>query len=201
VVLAAVGVLLLSGCGGMKAGSAAVVGDDVLLESSVSDSSQEILDIASANDLQAPPTADLYTRLVGIWVETQLTDALAAQEGVSVSAGDVDAFLSRLGDRELLQIAVSAGIGPSALDQAAETQLLQQQLVLQLAPGGTQEEQGAALRAALAATGAELGVSVNPRYATFDAATAQVGPRPVDRLSQPEPSADNGGVPPAPPAG
>ena len=203
-VLAAVGMLLLSGCGGVKAGSAAVVGDDVLPESSVSDSSQEILDIAAANDLQAPPTADLNTRLVGIWVETQLTDALAVEEGVSVSAGDVDAFLSRLGDRDRLQIAVSAGIGPSALDQAAETQMLQQLLVRQLAPNGTPEEQGAALRAALAATGAELGVSVNPRYAAYDATIAQVVPRSDDRLSAPEPvpsGATGGDIPLAPPAG
>jgi hypothetical protein len=202
--LTVVGALLLVGCGSMKAGSAAVVGDNSLPESSVSDSGQEILDIAANNDIQAPATADLNARLVGIWVETQLTDALAAQEGVSVTAGDVDTFLSRLGDLDVLQIAVSAGIVPSALDQAAKTQLLQQQLALRLAPNGTPEEQGAALREALAATGAELGVSVNPRYATYDAATALVGARSADGLSKPEPQPSldtGGGTPLAPPAG
>jgi hypothetical protein len=202
--LAALAVLLLSACGGLKAGSAAVVGDQVLTESQVSESGQEIVDIATAAELPPPATGDLTVRLVGIWVEEQLTEALAADTGVSVSAGDVDAFLAQFTEDDLRQIAVSAGIAPGALDRAAETQLLQQQLVLELAPDGTPEEQGQALRAALAETGARLGVAVNPRYAAYDATTAQVVARAADRLSSPEPTPSGdpgGGIPLVPPAG
>jgi len=204
VALTAVAAVLLSACGGVKAGSAAVVGDSVLTESQVSEAGQEIVDIAATAELPPPAAADLNVRLVGIWVEEQLTEALADESGVSVSAGDVDAFLGQFTEDDLLQIAVSAGIGPGALDRAAQTQLLQQQLALQLVPDGTPEEQGQALRAALARTGAELGVSVNPRYAAYDATVAQVVARPDDRLSSPEPipsPSSGGGIPLVPPAG
>jgi len=204
VALTAVAAVLLSACGGVKAGSAAVVGDSVLTESQVSEAGQEIVDIAATAELPPPAAADLNVRLVGIWVEEQLTEALADESGVSVSAGDVDAFLGQFTEDDLLQIAVSAGIGPGALDRAAQTQLLQQQLALQLVPDGTPEEQGQALRAALAQTGAELGVSVNPRYAAYDATVAQVVARPDDRLSSPEPipsAPTGGGIPLVPPAG
>lgn len=192
--LAAVAVALLAACTPVKAGSAAVVGEETLSESQVADGFQEISEIATANELPPPAAPDLNLRLVGLWVEETLTETLAEREDVTVSAGDVDEFLGQFTDEDLVQIAVSSGIGPSTIDRAAATQLLQTALAQQLAPGASVEAQGQALRAALADLAAELGVSVNPRFGSFDPETAQVGPRDETRLSSPQP-ADESPVP------
>lgn len=185
--LAAAAVTLLGACAPLKAGSAAVVGEDTLSESQLADSFQEISDIAAANELPPPSAGEVNARLVGVWVEETLTETLAEREGVTVSATEVDSFLARFSDDDLVQIAVSSGIGPSTIERAAQTQLLQAQLAQQLAQGGTSEEQGQALRGALADLAAEVGVSVNPRFGTFDDESAQVGPRDEERLSSPQP--------------
>jgi hypothetical protein len=187
--LLAVGaVALLAACTPLKAGSAAVVGEVALTETQVSDYAEEITSIAQENDLQPPAGADLNGRIVGLWVEETLTEELARREGVTVADGDVDAFLAQFSDDDLNQIAVSSGIGPSTIDRAARSQLLQQALAQKLVPAGSPEQQSAALRAALAEVATDVGVSVNPRYGSFDAKTAQVGPRLDVRLSSPQPS-------------
>ena len=197
-VLLAVGAMaLLAACSPMKAGSAAVVGTETLPESQVSDAFQEVADVAAAHNLTAPAATDLSLRLVGVWVEETLTEQLAAREGVTVSNGEVDTFMTQFSSDQLAQIAVSSGIGPSTIQRAARSQLLQQELEKKLDSTGTPTEQSQALRDALAKVAADLGVSVNPRFGSWDPKTAQVGPRDTERLSSPEPvpASGVGGLP------
>lgn len=178
-------VALLSACTPVTAGNAAVVGESTLTLSQLSDAAQEIDDLATEKGLTAPEPSQTNLQLVGLWVEEELTDRLAAEEGVTISAGDVDAFLAQFSDDDLAQIAVTSGIPLSTIDRAARTQLLQVQLAQQLQPSGTAEEQNAALRAAMSDVAADAGVSVNPRFGAFDDKTAQVTDRDPERLSSP----------------
>lgn len=187
-VLAVGSTVALSACTPATAGNAAVVGESTLSLSQLTDARQEIDDVAADKGLDAPEPSQTNLQLVGLWVEEELTDRLAAQEGVTVSEGDVDQFLSQFSDDQLAQISVTSGIPPSAIERAARTQLLQVKLAPKLQPSGSSQEQNAALRSAMSELAAQEGVSVNPRFGAFDSKTAQVTQRDDERLSSPAPS-------------
>jgi len=187
----ALAVVTLTGCGGaIKAGSAATVGDDALSDGAVSDIADEVdAVVAGAEGGQALPPDEVYLRIVALWVDMEITEALAAAEDVTVTDGEVDAFLEQFDEAALAQIAAGSAIPASQLDRAAQTVLLQQALAAQLAPGAKPEEQRQALSEAKAETAADLGVSVNPRFGSWDpTGEGETGPgvkpRDDDRLSQ-----------------
>lgn len=176
--------LLLTGCGQVKAGSAAIVGEDVLTEAQVAEVSEEVNTVVSEADAEvALPPAELNQRIVALWIDEVLTERLAAKQQVEVAAGEVDTFLEQFDEASRLQIASEAGIPPSQIERAAETALLRDKLALALAPDASQEEQTAALFDALKVTSDDLGVSVNPRFGSWDATIPGVGARDDSRLS------------------
>jgi hypothetical protein len=184
--------LLLTGCGGaIKAGSAATVGDDTLSESAVSDIADEVNAIAAAGEIdQALPAGEVYLRIVALWVDMEITEALAEAEDVTVTDAEIDAFIAQFDDAQLAQIAAGSAIPTSQLERAARTVLLQQKLPTELAPGANPAAQKRALSAAKTETAAELGVSVNPRYGSWDpVGVFKTGPgvksRDTHRLSEP----------------
>jgi len=178
--------LALTACGPLKAGSAATVGDESLPEASVATASAEIDAVLAAADAAAAlPPEQVNQRVVGLWVDGQITEALAAAEGVDVTQGEVDRFLEQFDEQARVDITVQAAIPPTQLDSAARTALLRNALAVQLAPDGTPEEQSQVLNEALAATAADLGVSVNPRFGAWNPAVPGVEARAADRLSTP----------------
>ena len=112
--------------------------------------------------------------------------------------GDIDTFLEQFDEAARLQIATEAGIPPSQIERAAQTALLRDRLAVALAPGGSQEEQSAALFDELQSTAADLGVSVNPRFGSWNATIPGVEPRLDDRLSSPAPGTAEDDVPQPP---
>ena len=199
-------VVTLTGCGAgaIKAGSAATVGDDALSEGAVSDIADEVnAVVAGTEGGQALPPDEVNLRIVALWVDMEITEALAAAEDVAVSDADVDAFLEQFDEAALAQIAAGSAIPASQLDRAARTVLLQQELALQLAPGARPEDQRQALSEAKAETAADLGVSVNPRFGSWDPTGEGdtgpgVKPRADDRLSQLAVPEEPVGPPPPP---
>ena len=189
-------VLALTGCGPVKAGSAATVGDESLPETTVATTSEEIdTVVAEAGvELAIPPT-EVNLNIVASWVDQQLTQSLAAAEGITVTAGEVDRFLERYDDKARVDITAQLAIPPSQLEQAAETLLLKQKVAQSLVPDGSPDKQGAALQKALGAAADDLGVSVNPRFGAWDACASGgtngapcvpgVVPTAEDRLSSP----------------
>ncbi len=182
----------LTGCGGViKAGSAATVGDDALSESTVSDIADEVNAIAAAGEIdQALPAGEVYVRIVATWVDMEITEALAAAEDVTVTDAEIDAFISQFTDTDLAQIAAGSAIPASQLERAAQTLLMQQKLAIELAPDANTAAQKRALSAAKTETAADLGVSVNPRYGSWDPiGVFKTGPavkaRDSHRLSEP----------------
>ena len=186
VVLVAVAapLLVLTACTPMKSGSAAIVGDQSLTEAQVGDTADEVNSVVATADAELSLSpADLNQRIVSMWVDEELTEELASDEGVTASDADVDQFLSQYDQAQRLQIVTQAGIPPSQLPRAAKTVVLRNKLADELTPDGSQQEKTAALAAALVKTAEDLGVSVNPRFGKWNGTIPGVEPRATDRLS------------------
>jgi hypothetical protein len=101
-------------------------------------------------------------------------DELGREKGLTPSPGQVDAFLARLGGPAQLNASmVAQGLPTSYAGDFARTVMVQQALVTRYG-GGTsdpQTEQAAEQRMVgdLVAVQHKLGITVNPRYGTFDA--------------------------------
>lgn len=198
VIAVSAAVLLLTGCGELKAGSAAIVGDQVLTDTQVAAISDEVNTLVDAAETPtALPQDELNQRIVSLWIDEVLTETLAAERQIEVSAGEVDEFLAQFDEAARTQIAAEAGIPPSQLERAAQTALLRDKLAVALAPEGTPDEQTAALFNSLIVTAEGLEVSVNPRFGRWDATIPGVQPRLADRLSTPV-DAEDEEVPPLP---
>lgn len=183
--LAALGVVVLSGCATQQAGAAAVVGDERLPETQVAEWTDELDALYAANpDAQRPPDDQLTLVLMSWWLNEQVTAALAEQEGVTASAAEIDELL---GTDPAQREAASAqnGIPPSTLEAAAEYVILRRSLGQALAPGATPEEADAAYLEALKVTAEELDVSVSPRFGVWNPDIPGLEPRATERLSRP----------------
>jgi hypothetical protein len=182
----AASILALTACGPIKAGSAATVGDESLAESTVATTSEEVdAVIADAGATAALPPDQVNQRIVAQWVDGQIVGALAAAQDVAVTDGDIDRFLEQFDEKARVDITSQAAIPPSQLDFAARTALLRNELAKKLAPDGTADEQSVALNKALVLTAKGLGVSVNPRFGTWNPTIPGVEARSADRLSTP----------------
>lgn len=191
VLLAAAVVLALTACGPLKAGSAATVGDEALTEASVKATAEEVDAVLADADLElAYPADQVNLAIVARWVDAQLVSILAQQEGVEVTDTDVARLLESYDDEARLQLTASDAILPSQLEAEARSFLLKQELAQALDPTGTAEEQAQALYDALAVAAEDVGVSVNPRFGTWDPDIPGVGPRDDARLSSPEPGSE-----------
>ena len=176
--------VVLTACTPIKTGSAAIAGADTLRENDLSTLASEITALASEKEVELPDPSQLNQRIIAVWVDERLTTALADELEVTATQANVDDLLAQFSDEQLTQIAVGSGIAPSALQEAARAAVLRQAISQSVAADAkTQDEQLAALSKAYLDTAKKLGVSINPRYATWNASTAQVEPR-VDGLSQ-----------------
>lgn len=184
-VLAALGIVVLSGCATHQAGAAAVVGDERLPESQLAEWTAELDELYAANpDTQRPPDDQLTLVLMSWWLNEQVTAVLAEQEGVTASATEIDELL---GTDPAQREAASAqnGIPPTTLEAAAEYVILRRSLGAALAPDATPEEADAAYLEALKETAAELDISVSPRFGVWNPEIPGLEPRATERLSSP----------------
>jgi hypothetical protein len=189
-----IGVLVLSGCAIQKAGSAAVAGDERLTDTQLADLVSELDGLYEANaEAQRLPDDQLTLSVLSWWVNEQLIGAIADEEGLSATQAQIDEVLGS--DQEQRDaISLSNGIPPSRLEAAAEVFVLSSALTESLAePGAAPEETDAALVARIQETADELGISINPRFGTWNSERVSVEPRNPERLSSPA-----GGVPEQP---
>lgn len=184
--VSAIGVVLLSGCATQKAGSAAVAGDERLTETQLTDLFVELDGLYEANpDAQPLPNDQLTISVLSWWINEQLIGAVAEEEGLTATQAQIDEVLGA--DQEQRDaISLGNGIPPSRLEAAAEVFVLSSALTESLTePGATPEETDAALVALIQETADELGVSVNPRFGSWNSQTVSVEPRNPERLSSP----------------
>jgi len=181
---ATVAVVALSACAPIQAGSAAIVGTASLSENTLTQLSKEVIAVATKTSAAVPQPDTLNQRVVSVWVDDQLTNALATQLGVTASQTSVDNVLGRFTPDQIAQIQLQSGIAPSMLQDVARSAVLRQEIVQKLAPSGSQTQQSAALAKAYQDTASKLGVNINPRFGTWNPDSASIDPT-ADVLSHP----------------
>lgn len=174
----AVSMLLLTGCSS-QAGNAAVVGDQVISEREFSEVvSESIAVIEQVDGDTSAATAGAITWMV----RALIMDAIAAENGITVTDAEVDQILdeavAQVGLEELAVGLAQQGIPPSRQEQYARSFLLQTKISAILADDMT------AFTEAIVAYSEQLGVTVSPRFGAWDVAAASVVGGPDD-LSRP----------------
>jgi hypothetical protein len=182
--------LALTACGAtMPAGSASVVGADVITDRVLNDGVTELHDLLITAQSQTPwneatATKDVLNR------ETRhlLLVEAAARENIVITQTQIDdtidvAVTQQLGgDRaKLLQVlAEQQNVPPSALNEYVRDYLVQTALIVKLLPNGARQDQANALQAYLSKISTDLGVSIAPRYGTWNTGLAAIGGVPDD---------------------
>lgn len=184
----AVMALGLAGCGSPTPGAAAVIGNTRIAETALTQQVQAVLK-AQGKELDTADSA-LTAQTLDRMVKSQLVSILAAQAGVEITQGEIDAQLleydAQAGSRaEVERIFLEQGIAPSQIAGIIVLNLQANELGIQLAPNGDPKMQGNAVVKAMTVLSELLDTEVSPRYGTWDAASLQVGPAPDD-LSAPQ---------------
>lgn len=121
---AAAAVVLLAGCGGgsTRAGAAATVGDQRIAADELEQLVSRGLEDPAAQEELGANRAEYQRQVLNRMVRAKLFEEAARENGVEVTAGDVDARLAEFaeqagGREELEQQAAAAGIAPQDLDR------------------------------------------------------------------------------------
>jgi hypothetical protein len=171
----------LSACKPGQAGAAALVGTSRLAESTVQSDAKDTVTAMGPDAAANVDNATIMQNTVTRWVRHELLDRVAAEHGLVVSDGEVDALIASSlssGTRKDLEQAAAqqASVPPAELEQYAHDVLLERKLGAELVPGGTNDQQQAAIQAAYAKAAKAQHVSVSPRYGTFDEVVLRITP-------------------------
>ena len=184
--LAAAG-LLVTGCGDVSPGAAAVVGDDRISESELTEQVEQVL-IAQGRPVHSSSQALVVTTLDRM-ITTSLVEQLAEREGVEVTRGELDATLATYaeasgGQDAFEETLLQQDLAPDDIPEIILVNILAQKLGFALDPQGSPESQSAAIFNAVTEFSQEVGTEVSPRYGTWDAVSLAVAGAPDD-LSTP----------------
>ena len=180
----AAAVLAASGCAGpIPAGSAAIVGEDRVTTDALAGQVAEI-----QRGLGQPvdtPDEGLLRSVLQRMIVVELVEVAAERQGIDVPQGEVDAAIltaeAQLGSREAIdESLLQSNVPPSELERWIRFNLLIEALARSLVPEAPPEQQQAALFEYVVATGEEIGVTVSPRFGTWNPADLQIGPTPTD---------------------
>ena len=179
----AASVLVLSGCASATPGAAAVVGNERISESDLTEQVEQVLR-AQGRPVDSASEALVVTTLDRM-ITTQLVEQLAAENEVVVTQGELDAtianYVEASGGREAFQNTLLAqDLAPDDIDELFRVNLLAQKMGVLFDPSGTPETQSSASFAAVAAYSEEVGTTVSPRYGQWDPGGLLVGPPPND---------------------
>jgi hypothetical protein len=176
--------LSLAGCAGLgEAGSAATVGDVQISTDALASQTEEIQEQRGvpAGSADSALTLGVLQRLI----ITELVGQAATAQGVTVTQGEIDAataeFEAQLGGVEALRAAyLDSNVPASAIEGQVELSLQVQRLGAALAPDADPNSQQQAVVQYVTGFGIQEGVTVSPRFGTWDAGTLTVGPLPSD---------------------
>ncbi len=175
--------------GTTQAGQAATVGSTTITNSDLNDWVSGVLEtLGQPKDTANPNTT---TGSLNVMIYLDLLDDLAAKAGVVVTPGQVDAAKRKLmtagaTQHDLEVSAAQSNVPPAQLDNLIKANLIVADLENLVAPGQPQQAQAAAFNQAVLAEAAKVGVTVSPRYGTWQATTIKLGAPPND-LSVPAP--------------
>ncbi len=177
---AAIGVGLLAGCAGTP-GAAATVGEVTISDQTITDGVAQLRADAGLSDSGVVPS------LLGRLIVMELVNQVAAQHDVVVTDGQVAqqmaSYEEQVGDKDsVYQLFAQQGVPQSQVDNMLRLAVQVTALGPILKPAGTADEQTMAVVEAVTALGEDVGVTVNPRWGTWDPATLNIG-APADDLS------------------
>ncbi len=179
-------VLTACGSGPAHQGAAAVVGDHRITIAGLQSQVDEVRS-AEAKDPQAGAQAvsasgSLSTQTLSMLVQNEVIDRAAADAGVKVTDAEVQqeraAALQQFnGDEKQLDstLLTRYGVGPSGIDQFFRTNVTVGKLIASLGFQPGSDNGNAAALQTIAKTAKSIGVTVNPRYGTWDAKKAVIG--------------------------
>lgn len=179
----AVASLALAACGG-EPGAAAVIGSDRISETAFSQQVQDVLAAQQKPRDAADPAITAAT--MNMLVVESLVHQLADQAGIIVTPGQIESILiaqdAKLGGRANVEAyyAQQYGIAPSQINDTVRFTIELDALGKALDPTGTADTQRQAVGQAVAVLSEVLGVTVSPRYGTWDSKNVQLGPVPND---------------------
>ena len=170
--------MAVAACSPQHPGAAATVGNARISVTALNTAVAVAVTTPDATTGQLPDrTTAVHTSLTQIIRDDLIADA-AKTKGVTVTEAQIQAFLQQQrqtnGSDEAT--AKANGIPFAGLHAAVYEALLLNKLIVALAPGQTQDQtaQSAALTAYLGKIATQEGISVNPRYGAWKAATFDV---------------------------
>lgn len=169
--LAAVSFLTLAACGAQEPGSAAIVGGTSISESAVEGNVSSLL--AAQGLTRDDANIDLTRLMLDRLITTELVEQVAAELDITADQGQLDAVLAAYADQAggleaLKEFLIQQNVPPEELESIIRVNLLAEKIGAEVDPSGTPETQSLALTQYIALFASEVGVTVNPRFGTWD---------------------------------
>lgn len=182
-----VAALVLSACSGQTAGSAAVIGDTRITDSSVSAEVEGLLAAQGRSLDEASPS--MMATALSRAVTTELVNQYATREGITVNEGEIDAVLDAYSEQagglaEFEKYLLTQDVSPDQVTSIIRLNIQVEKLGQKLAPGESPDMQSLAVFQSVGKYSEDVGVEISPRYGSWDAANLTIGP-PPDDLSTP----------------
>ena len=161
-------------------GAAAVVGDQRITVSALQ-AHVAAYRTAAAKDAGAQEAAGEAQKTLGLLVAAQLVDQALAAQGGTVTQGEVQqaeaSYLQQAGSAQALRQAIveNLALAPSDLDTYARFEVGRMKLLQHAGVDPTSTSADAAFQKIIQKAGQDLGVTVNPRYGSWDAKTLSLG--------------------------
>lgn len=183
VAIAGASVLALAGCAGQQPGAAAIVGPTTITENELNTNLQTVLTAQgrSADDASYAMTATALDRMI----TTEIVEQLAADLDVEVTQGEIDAVIAAYveqagGEAELENFLLQQDVAPNEIPNLLRLNLLVEKLGMLIDPQGSPETQSMAVFQIASVFADEVGVTVNPRFGSWDGPNLAVTEVPND---------------------
>ena len=211
--------LVIAGCSPVKMGAAAIVGDQRITVATLDTEVTNLSNYLKVHPSPVPLTPVQQTQLTLTWlIRFQINEALAKQEGITVSAAQAEQAWNDISKRAKANaqaqgitnvtdslILAAAGIPPNLKDEVGRYLAIDHQFAVQAnggTPPATQDAANAAndqLNKARCTAAKDLNIQVNPQYGRLDYSQYAVVPSEptVTRSAGPAPTATPSGLAPA----
>jgi hypothetical protein len=202
----ALAALALTGCSS-QAGAASVVGDQVVTDSDVANVVGQVQTQIGAIPGSTFDEKAATTAVLTMQTRHLILDAVAQKEGITVTQGQIDAFLKNIVDTQFNgkaqslydNLVIQAEVPVDQVPSAARDQMIYDALLAKIASGVTDATaRSTAFNNYMTTFVADIGVEVAPRYGTWS--VFSLGPVPDDLsfVPSPSPSATVGQTAPQP---
>lgn len=183
VIATAVLALVLTGCSNMD--SAASVGDEEIALTELQSQIDSIISERQKVDtsqMQLIEGEELTRNQLSFLISNIIINAIAAEESIEITKSDIESYRLEViqnigGEAALPTTLVSAQIAPEALDEVLKRDLILQRISEAASQAGADQNTVSELiRKLVTDKATELGITINPRYGTWDAENFAIVP-------------------------